>query len=82
MADVYGRRLVLLVAIALSVIGSILSYVSDDLTIILIGRGIQGAAGAIPPITLGLVREHCPKDKVSLCVGILLSATASLQRRG
>src|SRR5690606_29501463 len=59
-----------------SAFGSVVSATADSLTIIIIGRAIQGFAGAILPLCYGIVREYMPKMSVPFNIGII-AATAS-----
>ncbi len=60
LGDMYGRERILMVLLAVAALGSIVSAVGDSLTSIIIGRAIQGVAGAILPLCIGLAREHLP----------------------
>ena len=77
LGDVYGRRLLLLIIIALFFIGSLVSMSTDTLLWLVVGRVIQGAAGAVLPLLLGLVRDRLPPSKTSLFVSTII-AMASL----
>jgi MFS family permease len=39
--------------------------------VLIIGRALQGAAGSIMPLSIGVVRDELPKDKVSVTIGLL-----------
>jgi MFS family permease len=75
LGDLFGRRRVLMVVLAITVLGSILSAASENLTWIIVGRAIQGVSGAIMPLGMGLLRQHVEPRRVALGVGILLSAS-------
>jgi MFS family permease len=70
--DLWGRRKVLLVVLALSGIGSTISALSTTLTGVLVGRIIQGFSSSILALCFGLVREHFPPEKVVMGTGILI----------
>jgi len=75
LGDMYGRERVLVVLLALAALGSLISALGDSLGSIIVGRTIQGVAGAILPLCIGLAREHLPPARVPVAVA-LISGTA------
>ena len=57
-SDRFGRKMLLQVSLAGFAIGSIITALSTDLTMLVIGRVVQGAAsGALLPVTLALAAD-------------------------
>ncbi len=57
-SDRFGRKMLLQVSLAGFAIGSIITALSTDLTVLVIGRVVQGAAsGALLPVTLALAAD-------------------------
>lgn len=71
LGDLYGRRKVLVWALSISCIGSIISATANDFGLVISGRAIQGAAGAILPLCYGLIRENIPKSKSPFWIGTI-----------
>ena len=71
LGDLFGRRRLLLIMLALAASGSFFSAFSSQLPFVIAGRAVQGFAGAILPLCYGLVRENLPPEKVPFGTGIL-----------
>ena len=73
LGDIYGRRRILLIVLAIAGIGSLISAVSSSVEGVLIGRAIQGVSGAILPLCHGLVKENLPEHRVPFGIGLLVA---------
>ncbi|WP_436771025.1 MFS transporter [Yinghuangia sp. YIM S09857] len=71
LADMYGKKRVLLGLVVLFAVGSVMCALTSDLTVLLIGRALQGAFLAVTGIAYGLVRDVLPAEKVPLGLGVL-----------
>ena len=76
LADIYGRKKIYLSCVALFMVGSIISGLADSMTILLIGRGVQGiGAGGLMPLAMIIIGDTFPLEqraKVQSLVGPLL----------
>lgn len=82
MGDVFGRRRLMLIVLALGTLGSVMSAASSGMpNLLLAGRVMQGLTGAVLPLAVGLVRENMPPDKVAMGIGLMISG-ASLGTAG
>ncbi|MFY9677608.1 MFS transporter, partial [Glutamicibacter protophormiae] len=64
LGDMYGRKKLLAIVLAISVVGSIISFTFGTLGGVILGRALQGVAGATLPLCLGLARQELPQQKV------------------
>jgi EmrB/QacA subfamily drug resistance transporter len=71
LGDIAGKRRVLLVVLVIVGAGTVLGALSTSLTVMVIGRAIQGAGGAILPLSIGIVRDELPHHRVGVAVGLL-----------
>ncbi|HZU14200.1 MAG TPA: MDR family MFS transporter [Chloroflexota bacterium] len=64
-SDVYGRKVMLLIGIALFLAGSWLSGLSQNMTQLIVFRGLQGlGAGALFPISLAIIGDiFTPRER-------------------
>ncbi|MGV9297402.1 MFS transporter [Amycolatopsis sp. NPDC003676] len=74
LGDLYGRRTMSLVVLALLVGGSVLAAVADSLPLLVVGRILQGAAAPLLPLAIGQVRTVLPARSLPTAIGVL-SAT-------
>ena len=58
LGDIFGRRRVMLIVLAIATIGSIASSVTTSFAIVMAGRALQGLSVAALPLTIGILREY------------------------
>ena len=54
--------------------GSLVAALSASIEVLILGRVIQGAAGAVFPLSFGIIRDEFPPERVAAGIG-LISAT-------
>jgi MFS family permease len=77
LGDMFGKRRMLVIALALFAAGNVVSALGDTLAVVVAGRVLQGAGGGIFPLCFGIVRDEFPADRVRSSIG-LISATAGI----
>ena len=69
--DMLGKeRIIVAVLVALS-IGSLISALATSLPVMLVGRIIQGAGGAVFPLAFGIIRDEFPAERVAGAIGVM-----------
>jgi MFS family permease len=76
-ADMYGKRKMMVVCLAIMVVGSILAAVGGSFLFLIIGRTLQGFASALIPVGISIMRDELPKEKMGSAVA-LMSATLGI----
>ena len=71
LGDMVGKRKVLIIVLALLLVGAVLAALAPNLIILIVARVLQGAAGAVMPLSIGIVRDELPKERVSVTIGLL-----------
>ncbi|MEU4191325.1 MFS transporter [Kribbella sp. NPDC026611] len=71
--DMYGKRRVLLIALGSMVIGSLLCASSSALSVLIVGRAFQGAAVAVVPLGISILRDELPPARVIPSIAIMSS---------
>ena len=71
LGDMRGKRKVLIGVLAVLAVGTVVAALAPNLTVLIIGRVLQGAAGAILPLSIGMVRDELPRERVATTVGLI-----------
>ena len=71
LGDMVGKRRVLIGVLAVLAAGTLLAALAPNLAVLIVARALQGAAGAILPLSIGIVRDELPRERVSVIVGLL-----------
>ena len=77
LADMFGKKLMMLVCMVAMTAGSVLAAAVPDFVAVIFGRGLQGFAAALLPIGISIMRDELPKQKVASAVA-LMSATLGI----
>jgi MFS family permease len=74
--DHLGKERLLVATTGLLAAGSVVAAVAPDLGVLLAGRAMQGAGGAILPLAFGVLRQVLPPDRVGGAVGTVAALSA------
>ena len=77
LGDLIGKRKVLLIVLVVLGVGTLLAVMATTLPVLIAARALQGAAGAILPLSIGIVRDELPREKVGVTVGLLPRSSVS-----
>lgn len=76
-ADMYGKRKMMVVCLAIMVAGSVMAAVGGAFVWLIIGRALQGFSSALIPVGISIMRDELPKEKMGSAVA-LMSATLGI----
>ncbi|WP_433795975.1 MFS transporter [Actinoplanes sp. CA-252034] len=71
LGDMVGKRRMLIVVLTILAVGSIVAALATNLTVLILGRILQGAGGAMMPLSIGMVRDELPRERVATTVGMI-----------
>lgn len=77
LADMLGRRLMLMLCLVVMAVGSIVSATSSEFLGLLIGRGLAGFGVPLIPVGMSVLRDALPANRVGTSVA-LMSATLGI----
>ena len=76
-ADMYGKRKMMVVCLAIMVAGSVVAAVGGSFLWLIIGRAMQGFSSSLIPVGISIMRDELPKEKMGSAVA-LMSATLGI----
>ncbi|WP_046496701.1 MFS transporter [Streptomyces odonnellii] len=71
--DMYGKRRVLLASLGVLVAGSVLCAASSQIGVLIAGRALQGAALAVVPLGISIMRDELALERVLPSVALMSS---------
>ncbi|WP_182348961.1 MFS transporter [Tomitella gaofuii] len=71
LGDMYGKRRMLLVSIALLIVGSLIAAFATSLIPLVVGRALQGLASGVIPLGMSLLRDIMPPQKLAGSVAVI-----------
>lgn len=74
LADMYGKKQMMLVALLPFILGSVISALADDVVVMIIGRGLQGLATGLIPLGISLIHDLLPKEKTGSAIALMSSS--------
>ena len=63
LGDMFGKKRTLVVVLAVLAAGTLISAVATSIGLMIVGRVIQGAGGAIFPLAFGIIRDEFPPGR-------------------
>jgi len=76
LADMFGKKRMMLVALVVSVLGSTLGILGESLPLLVAARALQGVGMALVPIGIAIMRDELPRDRVPLGVAMISASLA------
>ena len=73
LGDIFGKERMLVLVLVLFATGLLVSALSHSLALLIAGRAIQGVAGAVFPLAIGIIRDEFPREKVATGIGLIAS---------
>ncbi|MET9450340.1 MFS transporter [Streptomyces cinerochromogenes] len=74
LGDLYGKRRMLVLSLAVMVAGALVSAVTSQLLLMIVGRTLQGFAMGAIPLGIGLMRDMLPREKLGSAMALMSSS--------
>ena len=76
LGDMIGKEHVLIATLLALSVGSVIAALAHSITVLIIGRAVQGVGGGVMPLSFGIIRDEFPKEKLSSAIGTIAAMTA------
>ncbi|EFC85496.1 MFS transporter [Parafrankia sp. EUN1f] len=73
LGDMFGKRRMLLIAMATLAVGSLIDAVTSNVALMIVGRAIQGLSTAAIPLGISLLVSLLPKERVGSAIALISS---------
>ncbi len=71
LGDMFGKRLMLMVALGAMVVGSLITALTDNIGVLIFGRAIQGISLAAIPLGISLLSVIMPRERVGSSIALI-----------
>ncbi|WP_205717448.1 MFS transporter [Actinomadura soli] len=75
--DAFGKRRALVAVLVVLAAGCLLAALAPNIGVLLAARAVQGAAGAVFPLSYGIIRDRFPRERVAVGVGGISAVIAA-----
>jgi EmrB/QacA subfamily drug resistance transporter len=73
LGDMYGKERLLMIVLLMLALGTLISAIASSLSLMVLGRIIQGAGGGIFPLAFSIIRDEFPNERVPGAIGLVSS---------
>jgi len=74
LGDMYGKRRMLLIGVAVLVTGSVICALSESLAPMIVGRALQGLANGVIPLGVSILRDEVPAERLPVATAVMLGS--------
>jgi EmrB/QacA subfamily drug resistance transporter len=71
LGDMFGKKRVLVIVLFTLALGTAVAAVATTLPVMVVGRVIQGAGGAIFPLAFSIIRDEFPRERVPQGIALI-----------
>jgi EmrB/QacA subfamily drug resistance transporter len=71
LGDMFGKKRMLVVTLAVVAAGTLVSALATSIGVLILGRVIQGAGGAIFPLAFAIIRDEFPRERIPTGIALI-----------
>ncbi|MGV9672735.1 MULTISPECIES: MFS transporter [unclassified Gordonia (in: high G+C Gram-positive bacteria)] len=74
LGDVYGHKRIILIALVITLVGSLLAALTHSIGVLIVARVLQGASFGLFPLAISVLRHELPHQRLTGAMAITASA--------
>src|SRR4051795_10844012 len=71
LGDMYGKERFLVIVLCAMAAGTLVAALAQSIEVMILGRVVQGAGGAVFPLAFGIIRDEFPRDRVATGIALI-----------
>jgi EmrB/QacA subfamily drug resistance transporter len=71
LGDMFGKKRMLVVTLGIVAAGTLVAALATSIGVLILGRVIQGAGGAIFPLAFAIIRDEFPRERVPTGIALI-----------
>jgi EmrB/QacA subfamily drug resistance transporter len=71
LGDQYGKERLLLISLGIFFVGSVAAIFAPNIWLLIACRVVQGAGGAVFPLSFSIIKDEFPPEKIGVAVGVV-----------
>jgi EmrB/QacA subfamily drug resistance transporter len=71
LGDQYGKERLLLISLGIFFVGSVAAIFAPNIWVLIACRVVQGAGGAVFPLSFSIIKDEFPPEKIGVAVGVV-----------
>jgi EmrB/QacA subfamily drug resistance transporter len=71
LGDMFGKKRMLVITLAVVAVGTLVAALATSIGVLILGRVIQGAGGAIFPLAFAIIRDEFPPERVPTGIALI-----------
>ena len=71
LGDMFGKKRMLVTTLAIVAVGTLVAALATSIGVLILGRVIQGAGGAIFPLSFAIIRDEFPRERIPTGIAVI-----------
>jgi EmrB/QacA subfamily drug resistance transporter len=71
LGDIHGKERMLVIVLGVLAAGTLIAALATSVEVMILGRAVQGAGGAVFPLAFGIIRDEFPRERVATGIALI-----------